>query len=307
MATSFSAWVIFNVVVVFLLMLDLFIFHRKPHQIKIKEALVLSIFWIFLSILFGVFIRIWQGEQKALEFFTGYLIEKSLSIDNIFLFIVIFNYFSIKSENQHRLLFWGIIGALIMRAIMIVVGVVLVSKFHWILYLFGVFLVITGIKFLYEKKKDYNPEKNLIIRFFRKFFLVSSDSQSTHFFTKTAQGWAITSYFLALVTIETTDVIFALDSIPAIFAITQDSFIIYTSNVGAILGLRSLYFLLASILPKFIYLQKGIGLLLFFVGCKMLIEPIYKMPTWISLIVIIVVLGVSIGASLFVKKEDPEV
>jgi tellurite resistance protein TerC len=302
MDTSIS-WILFNLFVLLMLALDLGIFNRKAHVISMKEALIWSGVWIFLALLFNSGLYYWAGKQKALEFLTGYLIEKSLSVDNIFVFVMVFSYFRVEKLYQHKILFWGILGALILRAIFIFAGVALIEKFHWIIYLFGAFLIFTGIKMFSQKEKDIHPEKNPVLKMVRKFVKVTSYYEGDKFFTRTNGIRHVTPLFLVLVFIETTDLIFAVDSIPAILAISNDPFIVYTSNVFAILGLRSLYFALSGIIDKFAYLSYGLAIILMFVGIKMMITDIYKIPILLSLGVILIILASSIVLSLIKDKK----
>ncbi|TRX04518.1 TerC family protein [Flavobacterium gawalongense] len=303
MQTDLSFWIGFNVFVLLMLALDLGVFNRKAHEVSIKEAMIWTGVWMTLAMCFNVLIYYWQGEAKALEFFTGYVIEKALSVDNIFVFVLIFSYFKIPAIHQHKILFWGIIGALIMRAAFIFAGVALLEKFHWTIYVFGAILIYTGYKMLTQKEIIIEPEKNPLIKLFRRVMPVTSDLHGGKFFVKQDGKRFATPLFLVLVLIETTDLIFAADSIPAILAITQDHFIVYTSNVFAILGLRSLYFALAGMMDKFRYLSKGLALILMFVGLKMLVVDFYKLPIQIALLVIVVILILSVAASLMVNKR----
>lgn len=288
-----------------MLALDLGVFHRKAHVVRLKEALGWSVVWICLALLFNLLIYSWLGPETALQFLAGYIIEKSLSVDNLFVFLLIFSYFSVPSVYQHKILFWGILGALIMRAIFIAAGITLIEKFHWMIYLFGGFLIITGIKMAFQKDKELHPETNPVLRLFRRFVPVTDQYHHDHFFVlKEGKRWA-TPLFVVLLLIETTDVIFAVDSIPAILAVTRDPFIVYTSNVFAILGLRALYFALAGIMQLFHYLHYGLSLILVFVGTKMLISDIYKVPIGLALSVIAGILIVSVVASIL--RPRPEV
>jgi tellurite resistance protein TerC len=299
-------WVGFNLFVLLMLALDLGVFHKKAHEVSIKEAVIWSAVWIFLAMVFNVIVYFNFGGQKAFEFLTGYLIEKSLSVDNIFVFVLVFGYFQIPSKYQHKVLFWGIIGALVMRIIFIVAGVSLIQQFHWTVYIFGAFLVFTGIKMITQKDKKMEPEKNPVIKLARKIFSVTDTLREDKFFVKQDGKKFVTPLFLVLILIEVTDLIFAVDSIPAILAITQDRFIVYTSNVFAILGLRSLYFALAHIVHRFIYLSYGLAVILMFVGLKMMLVDFYKIPVYISLIIIAVILTVSIVLSLLKTKSSSE-
>lgn len=287
-----------------MLALDLGVFHRKAHVVRLKEALGWSVVWICLALLFNLLIYFWLGPETALQFLAGYIIEKSLSVDNLFVFLLIFSYFSVPSVYQHKILFWGILGALIMRAIFIAAGITLIEKFHWMIYLFGGFLIITGIKMAFQKDKELHPEANPVLRLFRRFVPVTDQYHNDHFFVlKEGKRWA-TPLFVVLLLIETTDVIFAVDSIPAILAVTRDPFIVYTSNVFAILGLRALYFALAGIMQLFHYLHYGLSLILVFVGTKMLISDIYKVPIGIALAVIAGILIVSVVASILRPRPE---
>lgn len=298
-------WILFNLFVLIMLALDLGVFHRKAHVVRLKEALGWSVVWICLALLFDLLIYFWLGPETALQFLAGYVIEKSLSVDNLFVFLLIFSYFSVPSIYQHKILFWGILGALVMRAIFIAAGITLIEKFHWMIYLFGGFLIITGIKMAFQKDKELDPEANPVLRLFRRFVPVTSEYHESRFWViKEGKRWA-TPLFVVLLLVETTDVIFAVDSIPAILAVTRDPFIVYTSNVFAILGLRALYFALAGIMQLFHYLHYGLSIILVFVGTKMLISDIYKVPIGIALAVIAGILIVSVVASIL--RPRPEV
>lgn len=286
-------WIFFNVFVLLMLLLDLGVFHKNLHEVKIKEAVIWSIVWVSLALIFNAGIYHFMGQQKALEFLTGYLIEKALSIDNIFVFILVFSYFRVPAVYQHKVLFWGVLGALVMRAVFIAAGVTLIENFHWIIYVFGVFLVYTGIKMITEKDKKFEPEKNALLKFVRKWLKISPEYEGSKFFLrKDGKLWA-TPLFMVLIFIEASDLIFAVDSIPAILAVSRDAFIVYTSNVFAILGLRSLYFALAGIIDKFRYLSYGLAIILVFVGVKMLISGVYQFPISYSLGIIILILIIS--------------
>ena len=291
-------WVFFNIFVVAMLALDLGVFHRKTHEVKTKEALAWSAVWIALALLFNLGIYFWYGKSEAVEFFTGYLLEKSLSVDNVFVFLLIFSYFRVPAQYQHKVLFWGILGALVMRAVFIALGITLIQQFHWIIYVFGAFLVFTGIKMALSKDKEIHPEKNPVLKLLRKCMPITPNFEENKFFIRANNQWHATPLFVVLLVIETTDVIFAVDSIPAVLAITRDPFIVYTSNVFAILGLRALYFALAGVMRLFHYLHYGLSLILVFVGIKMVLADIYKFPILIALSVIVIILGLSITASL---------
>ena len=302
MEVTNTFWIGFNVFVLLMLALDLGVFNRKAHVVSVKEALIWSGIWVSLALVFNGLIYYWFGEHKAIEFLTGYVIEKSLSVDNIFVFVLIFSYFRIPPEYQHKVLFWGILGALVMRVIFIFAGVALIEKFHWTIYIFGVFLIYTGYKMFTEKDKKMDPEKNPVIRFFRRIMPVTDQLHGDKFFIRQNGKNFATPLFLVLILVETTDVVFAVDSIPAILAITQDEFIVYTSNVFAILGLRSLYFALAHLINRFIYLSYGLAIILVFVGLKMVMVDFFKIPTFISLLFIGLVISGSVLLS-FIKTE----
>ena len=296
-------WVIFNVFVLGILALDLLVLHRKAHSVSLREALAWSCVWVSLALLFALGVYFFRGGEKALEFLTGYVIEWSLSVDNLFVFLVIFSYFAVPSIHQHRVLFWGILGALVLRAIFIATGTALLTNFHWMIYVFGGFLIFTGIKLLFAGDEKIEPEKNPAVRLVRRFMNVTPDYHGQQFFIrKDGRLWA-TPLLLVLIVVETTDVIFAVDSIPAIFAITLDPFIVYTSNVFAILGLRALFFLLAGVMVMFRYLKVGLSFVLCFVGIKMVIVDFYKIPIGISLGVVAGILAISILASIFVRPK----
>jgi tellurite resistance protein TerC len=303
MEVNSSFWIGFNVFVLLMLALDLGVFNRKAHVVSVKEALTWSGVWICLALVFNSLIYYWFGEHKAVEFLTGYVIEKSLSVDNIFVFVLIFGYFQIPAIYQHKVLFWGILGALVMRVIFIFAGVALIEKFHWTIYLFGVFLIYTGYKMFSEKDKKMEPEKNPVIKFSRKILPVTNQLEGDKFFVSKAGKVYATPLFLVLMLIETSDLIFAVDSIPAILAITQDQFIVYTSNVFAILGLRSLYFALAHVIHRFIFLSTGLAVILIFVGLKMALIDVFKIPTFISLLIIGLIITISIVFSLIKTKK----
>ncbi len=297
-------WIAFTIFVLAMLALDLGVFHRNTHVVSIKEAAIWSVVWISLSLIFNVIIYYWLGSQLALEYLTGYVIEKSLSVDNIFVFVLIFAYFKVPAAYQHRVLFWGVLGALVMRAILILVGGALLARYHWIIYIFGAFLVFTGIKMALQKEIEIHPDDNPLVKLLRRIFPVTPDYEGQNFFVRRAGKLFATPLLIVLVLVESTDLIFAVDSIPAIFAVTQDTFIVYTSNVFAILGLRSLYFVLAGVIDKFYYLKLGLSVVLTFVGVKMLLVAAgIKIPVYISLMVILGVLVVAIIASLLRAKR----
>jgi len=302
---SIYFWIGFHVFIFIMLALDLGVFNKNSHKISLKEALTWVAVWVSLAILFNIFIYYEFGKTKALEFLTGYVIEYSLSVDNIFVFILIFTYFGVKPEYQHRVLFWGILGALVMRAIFIFAGVALINKFHWIVLIFGGFLVYTGIQMLFQKDTAVDPEKNAIVKFFRKFLPVTDDYHGDRLFIRRDHRLFATPLFLVLLVIESSDLIFAVDSIPAILAISKDQFIVYTSNIFAILGLRSLYFAIAGIMGYFRYLKIGLAFVLTFVGAKMLLAYFnMEIPIAVSLLVIVSILAVSILASVVIKPSE---
>lgn len=300
-------WGGFLLFVVLMMVLDLGIFHRKAHEVKVKEALIWSGVWISLALLFNYGIYLYLGKEKALEFLAGYLIEKSLSVDNLFVFLMLFSFFNVEPRYQHKVLFWGILGALILRAIFIFAGVALISKFHWIIYLFGLFLVFTGGKMLFSKEdNDQKPANNPLVRLFKRFFPVSDKMSGGKFFVRENAKLMATPLFIVLLVVEFSDLIFAVDSIPAILAISKDTFIIFTSNVFAILGLRSLYFAIAGIAKYFCYLKYGLSFILAFIGVKMLIVDFYEVPIAASLITICAILLLSILLSLAFPQKVVE-
>jgi tellurite resistance protein TerC len=291
-------WIAFNLFVIAMLAIDLGVFHRKAHTVSLKEAAIWSGVWISLALVFNVGLYVLRGPNPALQFFTGWLLEKSLSVDNIFVFVLLFSAFSVPAAFQHRVLFWGIIGALIMRGILIAVGAVLLEQFYWILYVFGVFLIFTGIRMALHKETQINPEKNPLLKLARRFFPVTKEYEQDHFIVRRASQWMITPLLLVLLIVESTDLIFAVDSIPAVFAVTRDPFIVYTSNVFAILGLRSLYFVFANVTEKFTYLKLGLSIILAYVGVKMVLADVFPIPTLLSLAIIALVLAGAIVASV---------
>jgi len=290
-----------------MLAIDLGIFHRKSHEVTVREALIWTCVWITLAMFFNLFVYYYFDQEKALEFFTGYLIEKSLSVDNIFVIILIFSYFKVPSAYQHKVLFWGILGALVMRVIFILTGVELIHRFHWLIYIFGGFLIYTGIRILTSGNLKIDPEKNPIVKLARRIMRITPSFEGDKFFIKQdGKTWA-TPLFLVVILIEATDLIFAVDSIPAILAISDDSFIVYTSNVFAILGLRSLYFALAGIEKYFVYLKYGLSTILVFVGVKMCLADLFKIPIEVSLIVIGFTLMIAMVSSrLFPGNQNEE-
>jgi tellurite resistance protein TerC len=296
-------WIGFNVFVVLMLCLDLGVFHKNIHKVPVKEAVIWTGVWVGLALIFNVLIYFDMGKTKALQFLTGYVIEYSLSVDNIFVFILIFTFFQVNEKYQHKVLFWGIIGALIMRAIFIFAGVALITRFHWIIYIFGGFLVFTGIRMLVSGDSKIEPEKNPVVRFFRKFLPVTETMHEEKFFIRKNSKAYATPLFLVLLIIESSDLIFAVDSIPAVLAISQDTLIVYTSNIFAILGLRSLYFAVSGIMEYFRFLKIGLAFVLTFVGVKMCISNFIEIPILLSLLIIITILLTAIIASMVIKKK----
>jgi len=295
-------WILFNLFVVAVLALDLGLLNRRPHRPSFREALAWSGVWIALAAGFAVVELFWQGRAQALQFVTGYVIELSLSVDNLFVFSVIFRYFNVPDEHQHKVLFWGILGALVMRGVFIVTGVGLISRFSWITYAFGALLVYSGLKLLRPGEAEIHPEKNFVLRFFRRAFPVTNEYVGGQFFTRRERIYA-TPLLVALLVVETSDVLLAVDSIPAVLAITLNAFIVYTSNVFAILGLRSMYFALAGMMDLFHYLHYGLSVVLIFIGLKMLGSHYVNIPTEWALAIVLLVLGVSILASLLNPQE----
>ncbi|MFN0070466.1 MAG: TerC family protein [Chloroflexota bacterium] len=304
MSIDTLAWIVFGLLIASFLALDLFVFHREAHEVKPREALSWVCIWVAVALAFCVLLYFWKGPETAGEFLAGYLIEQSLSVDNMFVFALIFGYFAVPGKFQHRLLFWGIVGAVIFRAIFIGAGAVLLKNFHWTIYLFGAFLVYTGLKLLRHNDEEIEPEKNPVLRLIRRFIPMTAELRGQSFFVREGGRWMATPLFAVLVVIETTDVIFAVDSIPAVFAVTSDPFIVFTSNAFAILGLRALYFLLADMMGRFVYLKYGLAAILTLVGTKMLLTDIYKVPVWLSLGAIIAILAVTIFISLRVKPAE---
>ncbi len=297
MEIGFWHWFGFLAFLVMMLALDLGVFNKKQHEIKIKEALIWSSVWITLALLFNLLIFYEMGHDKGLEFFTGYILEKSLSVDNIFVFILLFKFFDVPKQYQHKVLYWGIFGALVMRAVLIVIGAALIARFWWVMLIFGAFLVIAGLKMAFQKDEAVHPEKNPVVKFVKRFLPVAPEYHKDHFFIR-KNGLFATPLLIVLIVIETSDLVFALDSIPAILAITHDTFIVFTSNAFAILGLRALYFALSGVMDKFYYLKVGLSVILVFIGMKMLVSGVFHISTITSLIVILIVLTVSVIASL---------
>jgi len=291
-------WVGFIAFVLAMLAIDLGVFQRKAHAISMKEAAGWTVVWIALALVFNVVVYFWRGGETAAAFFTGYIIEKALSVDNLFVFALIFTFFGVPRTYQHRVLFWGILGALIMRGVFIAAGAALLEHFHWVMYVFGAFLVFTGIKLAQHQNAEVHPDRNPLVRLLRRLMPVSDTYHGAAFFVREAGRVVATPLLVVLLVVESTDVVFAIDSIPAVFAITQDPFIVYTSNVFAILGLRALFFLLAGALDKFYYLKWALSVILVFVGVKMLAADVYKIPVSLSLLVIAGLLAAAIVASL---------
>jgi len=300
-------WMGFNLFVLAMLALDLGVFHRKAHIISVKESITWTIIWVAMAMVFNLGVWHFGGSQKALEFFTGYVIEKSLSVDNVFVFALLFSYFAVPPIYQHKVLFWGILGALTMRAVMIAVGATLIAKFTWIIYVFGAFLILTGIKMVVKREEQIHPERNPVVCWFKKIMPVTNTYRGDRFFIVENGVRYATPLFVVLLLVEVSDLIFAVDSIPAIFAVTTDPFIVYTSNVFAILGLRSLYFALAGVMDKFHYLKIGLGIVLAFVGVKMLLaHSPYKLDTLLSLGVVVAIITASVALSILKPKRMGE-
>ncbi|HKV24846.1 MAG TPA: TerC family protein [Candidatus Acidoferrum sp.] len=301
-------WLVFNLFVLAAVALDLGVFHRRPHKLKTREALLWSFIWIGLTLLFGIGVFVYAGEHRALEFFTGYVIEKALSVDNLFLFLVIFRAFAVEEAVQHRVLEWGILGALLMRGVMIAAGAELIERFDWVLYVLGAFLVYAGLHMLFEHKEKMHPEENRISRFAAKHLRVTTGFRGTDFFARERGKLFATPLFVVLLVVEITDITLAVDSIPAIFGVTRDPFIVYTSNVFAILGLRAMYFLLAGVLGRLRYLTAGLAVVLMFIGAKMIVEPWVHISIELSLAIVAGLLLLALGASLLVRpKTEPPV
>ena len=308
-------FILFNLLILAMLALDLGVFHRNPQKVTIKEATVWSVIWVVLALGFNVvvyyiyehdlvgFAAPLSGSDAGLQFFAGYLIERALSFDNIFVFILIFNYFGVPAQYQYKVLFWGVMGALVMRSLFIAAGAVLISQFEWILYIFGVILIVSGWKMMFQEEAEVHPEKNIFIRLARKVFPVESGYDSPRFFVRKHQRLHMTSMFLVLVTVETTDVVFAVDSIPAVFAVTRDPFLVYSSNVFAILGLRALYFLLAGAMNSFYYLKYGLSAVLIFVGVKMVIADFFHFSILVSLTIIALLLFLAVIFSILRNRR----
>ncbi|HEY4668394.1 MAG TPA: TerC family protein [Tepidiformaceae bacterium] len=295
------AWVAFIALVAALLAVDLLVVHREAHVVAVREAAIWSTIWVALGLSFGAFVWVWLGQDRAGEYLAGYLVEKSLSVDNVFVFSMIFTYFAVPPQFQHRVLFWGVFGALVMRAVFIIAGAALLSAFHIVLYVFGILLVFTGLKMLGHQEMELDPQQNRALRVLRRFIPISNEYHGQRMFVSQAAGRVATPLFAVLFLIEVTDVVFAIDSIPAVLAITREPFIVFTSNAFAILGLRALYFLLADLAGRFVHLKKGLAAILLLVGAKMLLTDIYHVPIWLSLAGIASILAVSIAASLLAR------
>jgi len=298
------SWVVFGAVVAVMLALDLGVFHRKAHVIRTREAAVWSAVWISVALLFNLGIYLHSGSDRALEFFQAWLIEKALSVDNLFVFLVAFSYFAVPAHLQHRVLFWGIIGALITRGIFIAVGAALLANFHFVMYIFGAFLIFTAVRLLRGGDEEPHPEKNPVLRLFRRFVRLTPEYEGTRFFVRQNGVLYATPLLLVLVVIEATDVVFAVDSIPAVFGVTNDVFIVYTSNIFAVLGLRALCFLVASVVARLKYLRPALALVLAFVGGKMLLSDKFRIPNWISLVVIGGLIGSAAAISLIASRNE---
>ena len=298
-------WISLGVLVVGMLALDLFVFHRDAHEVRMREAAAWSVVWISLGLAFGGVVFLTRGSQAGGEYLAGYLIEKSLSMDNVFLFAMIFGYFAVPSRFQHRVLFWGVVGAIVFRAIFIAAGTTLLEAFHFLIYGFGLLLLLTGIRMWRSKGHAVDPERNIVLRLVRRFIPVTPEYHGQRFFVRHAGKLMATPLFAVLVVVETTDIMFAIDSIPAIFAVTTDPFIVFSSNAFAILGLRSLYFLLAGLIDRFVYLKQGLAALLVFAGVKILVADVYKMPIPLALAVIVGILVVAVVASVIANRRRP--
>jgi tellurite resistance protein TerC len=305
MGTPMHVWVIFGIAIIVALVLDLGVFHREAHTVQLKEALIESTAWISVALLFNLWLYVSRGPQAGVEFLTGYLVEKSLSVDNIFVFLLIFQAFRIPPKSQHRVLYFGIAGALVLRAVFVLAGIKLLQTFHPVLYLFGAILLFTGLRMLLPRKRVLRPERNWLVRLAQRFLPVVDDYAGQSFLVRESGRWKATPLFLALVAVEAMDIIFAVDSVPAVLAITRDTFIVYSSNVFAILGLRALYFALADILPRFRFLHQGLAAIVIFVGTKMMVSEHFPISAAASLVVIAIILGVTIATSLLFPRGSP--
>jgi len=292
-------WIVFGIFIPVMLALDLGVFHRRDHVIKVKEALIWSAIWISLALLFNLGIYFIVGHEKALNFLTSYLVEESLSVDNLFVFLLIFSYFSVPAAYQHRVLFWGIMGAIVMRGIFIATGLTLLANLHWVIYIFGAFLIYTAGRLAFNKEEEIRPERNPVLRLFRKLVPLTKKYHGNHFLVKGRRRRLATPLLMVLVVIETTDIIFAVDSVPAVLSITQDPFIVYTSNIFAVMGLRSLYFALAGVIQRFYYLNYGLAAILAFLGLKMVFSELIEVPVVVSLGVVLGILVISALFSMF--------
>ena len=299
-------WIGFFIVILGLLALDIVVFNRKAHEVRLKEALLWSAFWISIALIFNVVVYFHLGPESAVQYFTAYIIEKSLSVDNLFVFLMLFSYFKVPAIYQHKVLFWGIVGALVMRMVFIFAGIALIDKFHWMLYIFGIILIYSGVKMVKSKDVEVNPEKNPVLKLFRKFMPVTDRYHGGSFFVQQDSRWYATPLIVVLLVIETTDVVFAVDSVPAVLAISRDAFIVYTSNIMAILGLRALYFALAGVMQLFRHLHYGLAAILVFVGFKMIATDWIHIPIMLSLGVIAGVLAVSIAASVLLPERTTD-
>jgi tellurite resistance protein TerC len=305
MTESWLFWVGFNLFVLAMLALDIGLHRRRP-TMSFRQAVGWTIFWVLLAAAFAGLVYLWHGHGAMLQFITGYVVEESLSVDNLFVFLILFRYFRVPSDSQHKVLIWGVLGALVMRLLFILIGVSLLKRFEFIIYIFGAILIYSGIGLLRSSEPDVDPEKNLVLRIFRRFFPITENFEGKNFFIKRNGDWMATPLFLSLLVVETTDLIFAVDSIPAILAISRDAFIVYTSNVFAVLGLRSLYFALEHFFGMFRFLHYGLSLILMLIGVKMLISHFYEAPLGITLGVVIGILAVSVGASLIWPEPEAE-
>ncbi|MCC6063649.1 MAG: TerC family protein [Thermocrinis sp.] len=300
------SWIIFGSLVLFALFLDLFVFHRHPHKISVKESLVLSAFWIGVGIAFSGYVYYAEGTQAFLEYITGYSLEKALSLDNIFVFILIFFYFKVPEEFRHKVLFWGVFGAIVFRAIFIFAGIELIKLFHWVIYIFGIILIVSAIKLLITEEKEFHPEETIVYKIAKRIIPLKPIYEDGKFFVREGKKLYATPLFLSLLFVESSDIMFAIDSVPAILAISKDPFVVYTSNIFAILGLRSLYFAASAILSFFHFLHYGLSFILAFIGVKMLISEFYKIPVLVSLLLIFSAIFISVVASLLVKKKPSQ-
>jgi tellurite resistance protein TerC len=298
------AWFGFLAVVGLMLAIDLGIFHRHAHIVSLREAAIWSVVWVVVALLFNLVILFWMGKREALEFLTGYLVEKALSADNIFVFAVLFNYFAVPPAYRHRVLFWGVLGAIVMRFAFIMAGAALLKKFHWVVYIFGIIVILSGIKLLRRRDGQVDPEKNPVIQLARRFLPLTPHYVGQQFVVRDDGRFVFTPLALVLLAVETTDVVFAVDSVPAIFAITRDPFIVFTSNICAILGLRALYFVLEGVMKLFRYLDEGLAIILVFIGIKMLLSEVYPIPVGLSLGFVLLVLTITIVLSLWAERRE---